>query len=68
MTQNNLGIAYVILAKVEEKGENCRRAIAAYEEALSVYTQESSPQEHALVESNLLGLREWMIRDEESAG
>ena len=38
MTQNNLGNAYGTLAEVEEKGENCRRAIGAYEEALRVRT------------------------------
>jgi len=52
-TQNNLGTAYRTLAEVEEKGENCRKAIEAYRQALGVYTEELSPQVHAEVAASL---------------
>jgi len=64
MTQNNLGTAYSTLAEVEEKGENCRRAIEAYREALGVYTEELSPQVHAVVARNLFRTLEGVCRDE----
>jgi len=53
MTQNNLGTAYGTLGEVEDKVANCKKAIAAYEEALKVYTLEDFPDQHLLVASNL---------------
>ena len=43
MTQSNLGNAYRTLAEVEDKAENCQKAIKACEEALKVSTLDSSP-------------------------
>jgi len=37
-TQNNLGTAYGTLAEVQDKVENCNKAIQAFQEALKVYT------------------------------
>jgi len=53
LTQNNLGAAYGTLAGVEEKAENCKRAIAAYEEALKVYTPERFPMYYGGTQNNL---------------
>jgi hypothetical protein len=51
--ENNLGDAYCTLAEVEDKSENCRRAIEAYREALKVFTKEEFPEIHPGVERNL---------------
>ena len=64
MTQNNLGDAYSTLAEVEEKGENCRRAIEAYRQALGVYTEELSAQVHAGVAASLARTLEGVCRDQ----
>ncbi len=53
MTYSNLGTAYRTLAEVEEKAENCRRPIRAFEEALKVYTEHDFPQMYGLEERNL---------------
>jgi hypothetical protein len=53
MTQNNLGTAYRTLGEVEEKAENCKKAIMAYQEALRVYNKQEYPQQYAGVSSNL---------------
>jgi tetratricopeptide (TPR) repeat protein len=52
-TQNNLGIAYWKLSMVEEKAENCRKAIGAYGEALKVYTLDRFPVDYAMTQNNL---------------
>jgi tetratricopeptide (TPR) repeat protein len=53
MTQNNLGTAYRTLGEVEEKAENCKKAIKAYEEALKVYTLEDFPMDYGMTQNNL---------------
>jgi tetratricopeptide (TPR) repeat protein len=53
MTQNNLGNAYSTLAEVEDKASNCSKAIAAYREALKVYTLEDFPMDYATTQNNL---------------
>ena len=62
-TQNNLGVAYRTLAEVEEKAVNCKRAIAAFQAALQVYTQEEFSELHQKVESNLRTLLKFCGRD-----
>jgi tetratricopeptide (TPR) repeat protein len=57
MTQNNLGNAYTTLAQVEEKEENYKKAITAYEEALKVFTKEEFPELNKSVAQNLGILR-----------
>lgn len=51
--QNNLGSAYCILADVEDKTENCKRAIEAYKEALKVRTLDKFPIDYAATENNM---------------
>ena len=58
MTQNNLGTAYRTLAEVEDRAENCRKAIAACGEALSVLTEDLMPWPHEVVRRNLERLLE----------
>jgi tetratricopeptide (TPR) repeat protein len=53
MTQNNLGIAYANLAKLEDTAANCKRAILAYETALEVRTLERFPLQYAQTQNNL---------------
>ena len=53
MTQNNLGTAYGTLAQVEDKAANCRKAIAAFEAALAIYTPEEFPELYRRVSKNL---------------
>jgi len=62
---SNLGNAYSTLAEVEEKAENCRRAIGAYEEALKVYTEHDFPQVYRLVDRNLRHALEGVCRQVE---
>ena len=53
LAQNTLGNAYGTLAQVEDKAANCRKAIAADEAALTVYTRESFPMDYAMAQDNL---------------
>ena len=53
MTQNNLGNAFLRLAQVGDREANLRRAVAAYEQALVVYTPETAPFEYATTQNNL---------------
>ncbi len=53
MTQNNLGNAYGILAQVEDKAANSRKAITAYKAALTVYTRERFPMDYGMTQNNL---------------
>jgi len=50
--QNNLAVAYCELP-VEDRALNLQRAIACYERALEVYTQEAFPAEWAMTQNNL---------------
>jgi tetratricopeptide (TPR) repeat protein len=50
--QTILWAAFSALAEVEEKAENCKRAVQACEEALQIYA-ESSPQDFAEAQKNL---------------
>jgi tetratricopeptide (TPR) repeat protein len=52
MMQNNLGIAWSELPP-GDKAENLKKAIAAYEAALTVYTKEAYPAAWARTQSNL---------------
>jgi len=38
---------------VENKAENCKKAIKAFEEALKVYTPERFPMDYAMTQNNL---------------
>jgi pyrimidine deaminase RibD-like protein/tetratricopeptide (TPR) repeat protein len=49
----NLGIVCSTLAEVEDKAENCEKAIKAYEEALKVYTFNRFPSDYAMTQGNL---------------
>ena len=53
MTQNNLGNAYRTLAEVEDKTENCKKAIQAYMQALEIRTLEQFPMDYAMTQNNL---------------
>ena len=50
--QNNLGNAYLRLP-TGERGANLGRAIASYEQALTVYTAEAAPLDYAMTQNNL---------------
>jgi len=50
--QNNLGNAYAQLPTAD-RGANLGRAIAYYEEALTVYTPEAAPFQYAATQNNL---------------
>ncbi|MEM3525735.1 MAG: tetratricopeptide repeat protein, partial [Thermoplasmata archaeon] len=52
-TEYNMGIAYAILAKVENRAENCKKAIECYQEALSVLTKERYPVDYATTQNNM---------------
>jgi tetratricopeptide (TPR) repeat protein len=52
MTQNNLGAAYSDRIR-GDRAENLEKAIAAYQEALQVYTREAFPQDWAMTQNNL---------------
>ncbi|MFX1520573.1 MAG: tetratricopeptide repeat protein, partial [Promethearchaeota archaeon] len=52
-TQNNLGIAYGILAKVKDRTKNCEKALKAYKEALKAITTRESQKFYRIVEKNL---------------
>jgi len=67
MTQNNLGNAYSSLAEVEDKAGNCKRAVTAYREALSVYTEEQFPEIHKGVVHNLARTLEGVCKEEGAA-
>ena len=54
--QNNLGNAYQTLAEVENTADNCHKAIAAYDEALRVYTLDRFPMDYAVTQNNLGGV------------
>jgi tetratricopeptide (TPR) repeat protein len=51
------------LAEVEDKAENSKRAIEAYEEALKVFTESEYPEIFPLVERNLKILRDFCSGD-----
>ncbi len=53
MTQNNLGNAFSTLAEVEDKAANCKLAIAAYAEALKIFTPEKFPYQNRFVQFNM---------------
>jgi tetratricopeptide (TPR) repeat protein len=53
MAQNNLGNAYLDLAKVRDKEVNAQNAINAYQEALKIYTVEKYPINYAMAQNNL---------------
>ncbi|MEK7354520.1 MAG: tetratricopeptide repeat protein, partial [Chloroflexota bacterium] len=41
------------LAEVENKAENCKKAISAYEAALTIYTLKGFPMQYAMTQNNL---------------
>lgn len=51
--ENNLAVAYLSLAEIEYKAENCRLAIGACKEALKVFTAERFPMDYAMIQINL---------------
>ena len=52
MAQNDLGVAYGILAEVRDKETNAKNAISAFQKALEVYTVEKYPVSSALYPPN----------------
>ncbi|MBD2485137.1 CHAT domain-containing protein [Planktothrix sp. FACHB-1365] len=50
---NNLGLAYLRLAAIENTEENLKAAIACYQQALIVYQQQTYPQQWAATNNNL---------------
>ena len=57
MTQNNLANAYGDIPG-GDRAANIQRAIACYEAALRVYTEEAFPREYKIVMSGLESARE----------
>ena len=53
MTQYNLGNAYSTLAEVENKAENCKKAITAYNESLRVYIKYKLLYQCKMIQNNL---------------
>ena len=53
ISQNNLGNAFSTLAEVENKRENCKKAITAYQEALNVFNEEEFPEIFHIVSANM---------------
>ncbi len=51
--QISLGNAFVTLARFHERGQNTRKAIAAYRGALEIYTFEDYPRDFALAQTNV---------------
>ena len=51
--QNNLGVTYRTLAKVQDKAENSQLAISALKEALKVYSLDHLPKDYAETQNNL---------------
>ncbi|MBX3082540.1 MAG: tetratricopeptide repeat protein [Anaerolineae bacterium] len=51
--QNNLGNAYSDLSQVEERTDNLRRAIHAYQAALIYRTPATAPLDYAMTQNNL---------------
>lgn len=49
---NSLGVSYIQLPEGDEV-HNTHKAIAAYQEALKIYTAKAAPAEHAMVQNNL---------------
>ncbi len=68
-TENNLGDAYLLLSRIEEKDEEAakdlRRAVGAYEEALAFRTPGSHPEDYAETENSLGRARMALARLEE---
>ncbi|MDH7490718.1 MAG: hypothetical protein QHH80_14590, partial [Anaerolineae bacterium] len=44
---------YRTLAEIQDKAQNCSRAIQAYEQALRVYTLDRFPMDYAMTQNNL---------------
>ena len=51
--QNNLGSAYLSLAKVKDKTLNCEKAIQIYEENLKLFTVKDFPMYYLITRLNL---------------
>jgi tetratricopeptide (TPR) repeat protein len=52
------------LSQYQDKAENCKKAIGAYEEALKVYTLERFPMDYAMTQNNL-GTAYWTLAEVE---
>jgi tetratricopeptide (TPR) repeat protein len=52
-TQNNQGNAYSDLAQVEDRADNLRRAITAFQQALVYRTPTAAPLAYAMTQANL---------------
>ena len=53
VTQNNLGTAYLELARIGNRAENLHQAIQCYEAALEYYTPQAAPLDYAMTQNNL---------------
>ncbi len=53
MTMHHLGIAYADLSAHEDPAGNLQRAIEAFQEALRLYTLQTSPLGYARIMNNL---------------
>ncbi len=70
MTQNNLGVAYW-RSQIGDRVANLQKAIAAYEAALSVYTEKDFPVDWAGTQNNLgvvYFFADWRSRRESTKG
>jgi len=61
-TQNNLGIAYSNLAKIEDRAANLQRAIESYQAALQYRTSTAVPLDFAQTQNNL-GTAYWNLSE-----
>ncbi|HEX9653653.1 MAG TPA: hypothetical protein VGA99_08075 [bacterium] len=54
----NISIAEILvgLAEVENKVDNCKLAIAAYANAMAIFTKEQFPEVYPRIERNLLNV------------
>lgn len=50
---NSMGIAYRNLSNIENRKDNLRRAIEAFQSALTYYTPETAPLDYALIQNNI---------------
>ncbi len=46
-------MTYRTLAEIEDKVDSCQKGIKAFEQALSVFTQDEHPDTYELVKTNL---------------
>ena len=53
MTQNNLGNAYRILAEVEDREDNSKKALLSYTEAIKIFSEKQFPEVYPRILRNI---------------